>query len=79
MSFYEWLFGQIENPWIPKQWGFLHILTMLICVGLIISFYFLVKKVENKDKARKIIIYTLASLILFFEVASRIVYFIKRY
>ena len=79
MSFNEWLFGQIENPWIPKQWGFLHILTMLICVGLIISFYFLVKKVENKDKARKIIIYTLASLILFFEVASRIVYFIKRY
>lgn len=79
MTFEQWLFGQIDNPWIPKQWGFLHIFTMLVSIGLIIGFYFIVKKVENKDKARKIIIYTLAALILFFEVASRIVYSIKKY
>lgn len=79
MSFQDWLFGQIDNPWIPKQWGFLHILTMLISIALIIAFYFIVKKAKNKDKVRNIIIYTLGGLILFFEVASRIVYFIKRY
>ncbi len=79
MSFKDWLFGQIENPWIPKQWGFLHILTLVICIGLIVGFYFIVKKVENKDKTRKIIIIVLASLILFFEVASRVIYAIKRY
>ena len=79
MTFEQWLFGQVDNPWIPKQWGFLHILTMLISIGLIIGFYFIVKKVENKDKTRKIIIITLAALIFFFELMSRIVYFIKRY
>ena len=79
MSFYDCLFRQIDNPWIPKQWGFLHILTLVICASLIISFYFIVKKSKNKEKVRKIIILTLASLIAFFEIASRVVYFIKRY
>lgn len=79
MTFKEWLFGLVDNPWVPKHWGFLHILTLVICIILIFGFYFLVKFIKNKEKARNIIIITLGSLIAFFEVASRIVYFIKRY
>ena len=67
MTFKEWLFGLIDNPWVPKHWGFLHILTLVICILLIFGFYFLVKFIKNKEKTRNIIIITLGSLIAFFE------------
>lgn len=81
MSFKEWLFetGEITNEFYPGQWKFLHILTLIICVALILGFYFLYKYCKNKEKTRKIIIITLASLILFFEIMSRFVYFMRKY
>ena len=79
MTFSNWLFGDIENPVINGRWGPLHILTLIICAALIVSFYFIVKHAKNKEKAKKIIVFTLTSLILFFEIASRVVYLIKKY
>ncbi len=81
MSFHDWLFGAgvIDNPWEPHQWGFLHILTMVISILFIFAFSFITKNSKNKQKTAKIIIITLVSLILFFELTSRIVYCIKKY
>lgn len=79
MSFSTWLFGGFDNPFKAGQWRPLHICTMLACVGLIIAFYFIVKKSENKERARKIIVYSLVCAILFFEIMIRIVYSVKLY
>ena len=80
MTFEEWLFEPIyNNPYYPGQWKFLHILTLIICISLILGFYFLVKYSKNQEKTKKIIIYTLCGLIIFFEIMSRFVYFVRKY
>ena len=73
LTFKEWLFGGIENPFKAGQWGPLHIAVMVSCVALIIGFYFIVKYAKNQEKAKKIIVYTLIGLILFFEILIRYV------
>lgn len=79
MTFSQWLFGNIENPVINGRWGLFHILTLVICVACIVSFYYIVKKSSQPCKAKSRIIYTLAGLIAFFEVMIRFVYFMKLY
>lgn len=79
MTFVEWLFGGIDNPVKNGRWGLLHILTLVVCVACIVGFYFLVKKAKNPEKARKIILYSLAGAIAFFEIMSRFVYCMKLY
>lgn len=74
MTFQQWFFGGIENPRVENQWGVLHILTMIISIAFIFAFYFITKYSKNKEKTRKTIIIILASLILFFELASRVMY-----
>ncbi len=79
MTFSEWLFDDFNNPPIQGQWKLLHILTMLISIAFIFAFYYIVKYSKNKEKTRKIILFTLVSLILLFEIVSRVVYIIKKY
>ncbi len=79
MTFNEWLFGGIDNPWEPHQWGFLHILTLVISFASIFFFYFITKHSRNKERTKRIIVSSLAFLVLFFEIASRVVYCIKKY
>lgn len=79
MQFSEWLFGGIENPVVNGRWGFLHILTLLVCALCIIGFYFIVKRSANQEKTKACILYTLAGLIAFFEIMIRFVYFMKLY
>lgn len=79
MSFTEWLFGGIDNPYVNGRWGLFHILTLVTCVACILAFYFVVKKASNPQKARNCILYTLAGLIAFFEVMIRFVYLMKLY
>ena len=79
MSFSQWLFGGIDNPFKAGQWGPLHIAVMLSCVALIILFNYIVKHSQNKEKTKKIIVYVLVGAILFFEVAMRIVRCVKLY
>ena len=77
MSFKDWFFGFADNPVTNGRWGPLHIATMIISIGLIIAFYFIVKRASNKEKTKKIIVYTLVALIAIFEILSRFVYFMK--
>lgn len=79
MSFSQWLFGGIENPFKAGQWGILHISVMLSCVALIIVFNLIVKRSHNKDKAKKIIVYALVGAIAFFEIMIRFVQCVKLY
>ena len=79
MTFSQWLFGEIENPVINGRWGFWHILTLVICVVCIVSFYYIVKRSGNPKRTKACILYTLAGLIAFFEVMIRFVYFMKLY
>ena len=79
MTFSQWLFGGIENPFKAGQWGALHIATLVVCTALIVGFYFLVKHSRNPEKARKCIVISLASAIAFFEIMIRFVYCVKLY
>ena len=81
MRFVDWFFeiGEFDNPYYPGQWKFLHILTLIICVVLIVSFALLYKYLKNKEKYRKIVIVSLVSLIALFEIVIRIVYFIRKF
>lgn len=75
----QWLFGGFDNPFKAGQWKPLHITVMLVSIALIISFYFIVKRAKNKNRTRNIIVYSLSGAILFFEIASRLMYVVKLY
>lgn len=79
MTFTQWLFGGIDNPFKAGQWGPLHIGTLLTCAVLIIGFTFLVKHSKDQEKTKKIIVFSLAGAIAFFEVMIRFVYCMKLY
>ena len=79
MTFSQWLFGGIDNPFKAGQWGILHISVMLSCVMLIIIFRLIVKHARNQERAKKIIIYSLVGAIGFFEVMIRFVQCVKLY
>ncbi len=79
MTFSEWLFGGIDNPFKAGQWGPLHIGVMLACVALIMGFYYIVKYAKNRERAKKIILFSLVSAIAFFEIMIRFVHCVKLY
>lgn len=79
MRFTDWLFGGIANPRVENQWGPLHIATLVVCIGLILAFYFIARHSQNPDKIKRRIICTLASAIGFFEILIRFVQFMKLY
>ena len=71
MTFKEWIYSDYtNNPSIDGRWGILHILTLILCVGIIVGIAFFGK---NNKKRSKIILITLSSLILFFELSRRII------
>jgi len=79
MTFSQWLFGGIDNPFQANQWGPLHIATLVGCAVLILGFYFIVKHARNKNRAKKLIFGSLVGCIAFFEVMIRFVYCVKLY
>lgn len=79
MSFSQWLFGGIDNPFQAGQWGPLHIGVMLSCVALILLFRFLAKHSRNPERTKKIIVFCLVGSIAFFEVMIRFVQCVKLY
>ncbi len=75
MSFLEWLFSSYPNPSINGQWGFLHILVLVLAIIAIIALAFIFRK--RTDKTRYIVICVLAGLILFLEITRRVINIIK--
>lgn len=75
MSFKEWLYSSYPNPHIDGQYGLLHIITMfLIVASVILATIFLKKKSE---KTKRIFLLVITAVILFFEIARRIINFCK--
>lgn len=79
MTFSQWLFGGIDNPYKGGQWGILHIATLLTCAALIIGFYYITKYARNPERAKKVIVHSLVGAILFFEIMIRFVQSMKLY
>ena len=79
MTFSQWMFGGIDNPYKAGQWGVLHISVMLLCVVLILAFQFISKKSHNREKTQRIIICTLICCSAFFEIMLRFMHCMKLY
>lgn len=76
MSFKEWLFSEgIEKlPRSEYLYGTKHIIGLILAFGLTILFGFLFK---NNKKGQDILFTTIAYILLFFEIISRIINFIE--
>lgn len=75
MSFKDWIFSSYPNPSISGQWGLMHILTLVLCVAVIVSVTLIFR--NKSEKAKRIVLWVLAALILVFELTRRIVNLIK--
>ena len=75
MSFKDWIFSSYPNPSISGQWGLMHILTLVFCVAVIVSVTLIFR--NKSEKAKRIVLWVLAALILVFELTRRIVNLIK--
>lgn len=75
MSFIDWLFSSFPNPHIDGQYGFLHIATLIFIVAFVVVSSILLRKANTKTK--RIILFVLAGIILFFEVSRRVVNLVK--
>lgn len=75
MSFIDWIYSSYPNPGINGQWGWLHIVTLIVCIVLIVGLTFLFRK--RSEKARRIVLWVLVSLILVFEISRRVINFCK--
>ena len=71
MKFIDWLYSSYPNPHIDGQWGLLHIITLLLCIGIIVSATIFLK--NKSEKAKRTFIWILTGLIILFEVARRII------
>ena len=72
MSFIQWLYGRdFNNPSINGQWEFLHIITLIICIVLIVGITLIFKKKDEKSKRKVMLI--ISGILIFFELARRIV------
>ena len=75
MSFKEWLFSSYPNPSTSNQWGLGHIASLVLIAIFVVISTILLKKRSAKDK--RLVLIVLASLILFFEIARRVINFCK--
>ena len=69
MTFYDWITSSYENPGISGQQGLGHILTLVICAGIIIGLTFIFRK--RSVPTKRIVIFSLVGLILLFELTRR--------
>lgn len=78
MTFKQWLYSEREAVGcvgVKGQWGLAHILTLIFCIASIIVIALIFRK--KSEKARKIVLFTLVGLILFFEITRRIINFTR--
>ena len=75
MTFLDWLMSSYPNPSIHGQWGLLHILTLVACIIIIVAFTFLFR--SKSEKTRRTVLWCLVAILILFEVARRVINFIK--
>lgn len=76
MTFKDWLFSNRKvDDSINGAWGTLHIVTLVACVLLIVALAFLFRKKD--EKSRRIVMFTIATIIFIFEISRRVINFAK--
>lgn len=75
MTFKDWILTNYPGPSKVQAWGLAHILTLVGCFVVAAALALIFKK--RSTKARRIVVWVLAGLVLFFEVTRRIVNFTK--
>ena len=76
MTFKDWIFSiHPENDGYNGQWKFPHIFTLCLCIAIIFALTFFFRKKD--ERTRENVLKILALCILFFELARRIINFIK--
>lgn len=77
MSFIDWLFSNRPEGLELKNdpWGLLHIIVLLIVVG--ISIFIAVYFKDKEEKKKYTILFIIAMIVLFFEIARRVINFTK--
>ena len=76
MSFHNWIYSITpDGSDINGAWKLPHILTLVGCIFTIIALAFFFRKKDKKT--RTLVIRILIGLILFFEIARRVINFIK--
>ena len=70
MTFVEWFLGKIDNPTLNNQWGALHITVLVSCIVATILIGCIFRR--TSIKTRKIVLYSLVSFLILFEVTRRI-------
>lgn len=75
MSFKEWLYSSYSpNPTIDGAWGWQHIVTLAVCAVAVLAFSLLFRK--KSTKAKRILLWIFAAIILAFGITRRVVGFI---
>ena len=75
MTFKQWLFSSYPNTSHAGQWGPVHITVLLACIATIVAVALIFRK--RSDKTRKIVLWVMVGVILTFEIARRVINFIK--
>lgn len=71
MSFKDWLFTNYPAASKVQPWGVLHILTLVLCIAAIVGIALCLR--NKSKKAKRILLWVLVGLILFFEIARRVI------
>ena len=76
MTFRNWIFSEYpENDRLAGQWQFPHIFTLCLCIGIILFIAFFFQKKDRRT--RENVLRILAAVILFFEIARRVINLVK--
>lgn len=75
MNFKDWLFSRYPAESKVQAWGLAHILTLVVCIGIIIALAFAFK--NKSAKAKKIVLWVLTILILAFEITRRVIWLLN--
>ena len=71
MKFIDWLYSTYPNPKIEGEWGTLHIITLVAIIAMIVASSLLLK--NKSDKTKRIVLWVMCGIIIFFEVARRVI------
>ena len=71
MTLKQWLYSSYPNPYKDGHFGLLHILTLVFIAAFVVVSTMFLRKSDAKSKRR--VLFVLAIILIFFEVARRVI------
>ncbi|MBQ8374860.1 MAG: hypothetical protein IJX98_04720 [Clostridia bacterium] len=76
ITFHDWIYSVYPaGGAVQGAWSAFHIITLIVCIGICVAIAFLIR--PRSEKCRKTAIRIISGLILFFELARRIINFTR--